>query len=558
MARYLLVGGMLLLFGCQENSIFEVTELPAIILPINKHPQNAEELIDQLGCQSCHAGVSTSKTLKTKAPDLSHAGLQYQPNYLFNYLQNPERVRNHIGSARMPDFGFSKKESLALTIYLESLNQINEEWPEFPKLSSVSDNPEKGEEIFNQLSCNACHSMNGDGNAIVSDLSNSAMKFNEPWLKKFLIAPHIFRGEENIMPSYFYTINEGSFVENMPDASHGIQWIVDFLLYANKEEGSTYEDFKKENPDITREQGEKIFKVQNCVACHRSNISDNGRTAPDLNIESMRVTKHWLDSFLANPYAIRPFGYPAGRGNRMPDFHLNEDEREMISKFLIEMDADTETVTKLSAYKISKTESLILNKLSCTGCHTINGSGGKIGPDLSQVPNRLNPDYVRQLLDNPHQFDENIIMPIDPLTKRWKEDIVSFLFQQEKISSQSTYLSLIDNEPLTMVTDASYENQYRWKCAICHGVTGDGNGYNAKFMEVKPTDHSDGAYMSQRADDTMFDGIYNGGYYLNKSNQMPGWGQSLTMSDISGLVDYMRQLCNCEGPEWSRDGYEAK
>jgi len=242
----------------------------------------------------------------------------------------------------------------------------------------------------------------------------------------------------------------------------------------------------------------------------------------------------------------------------MPDFHLNEDEREMISKFLIEMDAETETVQKLSAYKYSKTESLILNKLSCTGCHIINGSGGKIGPDLSQVPNRLNPDYVRQLLDNPHQFDENIIMPVDPLTKRWKEDIVSFLFQQEKISSQSTYLSLIDNEPLTMVTDASYENQYRWKCAICHGVTGDGNGYNAKFMKVKPTNHSDGAYMSQRADDTMFDGIYNGGYYLNKSNQMPGWGQSLTMSDISGLVDYMRQLCNCEGPEWSRDGYEAK
>ena len=560
MVRFLYTVGIFFLFGsCTQESGFVVNTLPEFEIPDRVDPQNGEELLDQLGCLSCHGGVSTSNTIKTKAPDLSHAGLRYQPAYLFQYLQNPERVRNHIGSTRMPDFGFSEKESLALTLYLESLTQVDMELDKFPSLTQVADDPEKGKEIFTQMSCTACHSMNGEGNAVVSDLTNSGMKLKEEWLHKFLIAPHVFRGKENFMPSYFYkTSDEGLLVENMPDASHGVQWISDYLLVA-KNDDNAFEQVKKENPGITKKQGESIFKSQNCVACHRSTLAENGRTAPDLNMQSSRVTKEWLDAFLKKPHAVRPFGYPAGRGNRMPDFRLDEKEAEMISNFLHALDDKTEPVAKLSAFKLSKTESLIQNKFSCTGCHSLNGNGGKIGPDLDQVSSRLNPLYVRNLLSNPHQFDAQVIMPMDPVSSRSKEEILSFLYQKEAKAADTEYLSLIDHQPI--LTEDSLlvsENLYQRNCAICHGTTGGGDGFNAGYMHTLPTNHSDAAYMSLRADDTMFDGIFNGGYYLNKSNQMPAWGQSFSLAEISGLVRYMRELCDCEGPEWSRKEYEAK
>jgi mono/diheme cytochrome c family protein len=90
-------------------------------------------------------------------------------------------------------------------------------------------------------------------------------------------------------------------------------------------------------------------------------------------------------------------------------------------------------------------------------------------------------------------------------------------------------------------------------CAACHGINGDGQGYNAKFLPKTPASHADQAYMSTRPDDTLFDGIHAGGYILNKHHFMPPWGQTLTSQEIRKLVVYMRKLCQCEGPAWSRD-----
>ena len=90
-------------------------------------------------------------------------------------------------------------------------------------------------------------------------------------------------------------------------------------------------------------------------------------------------------------------------------------------------------------------------------------------------------------------------------------------------------------------------------CAACHGTRGDGDGYNAKFLPTAPSNHTDKAYMSSRPDDTLFDGIFAGGYILNKSNLMPPWGYTLKNSEIRKLVSNLRDFCQCQGPAWSRD-----
>jgi len=85
----------------------------------------------------------------------------------------------------------------------------------------------------------------------------------------------------------------------------------------------------------------------------------------------------------------------------------------------------------------------------------------------------------------------------------------------------------------------------------CHGASGDGKGYNAKFLPKAPINHADKTYMSTKPDDTLYDGIHAGGYILNKHYFMPPWGQSLSHEEIRQLVTYMRKLCQCEGPAWA-------
>ncbi|MEZ4764139.1 MAG: c-type cytochrome [Calditrichia bacterium] len=79
-------------------------------------------------------------------------------------------------------------------------------------------------------------------------------------------------------------------------------------------------------------------------------------------------------------------------------------------------------------------------------------------------------------------------------------------------------------------------------CGICHGETGDGNGYNARYLPVSPTAHSDSAYMSTRQDAALYDGIAAGGFVMNRSHAMPPFLETLTKSQIADLVKYMRKL----------------
>ena len=56
----------------------------------------------------------------------------------------------------------------------------------------------------------------------------------------------------------------------------------------------------------------------------------------------------------------------------------------------------------------------------------------------------------------------------------------------------------------------------------------------------------------ERSDDALFDTIFAGGYVMNRSNLMPPFGLTLTRDQIWSLLRYIRTLCVCEGPTWSR------
>ncbi len=91
-----------------------------------------EKLIVQLGCPYCHSSLQLKPDFQNKIPNLSYAGLRYNPAYLFDFLQNPEKIRRHIGISTMPNFHFSRPEALGLVLFLETQNQIDDLWPDYP------------------------------------------------------------------------------------------------------------------------------------------------------------------------------------------------------------------------------------------------------------------------------------------------------------------------------------------------------------------------------------------------------------------------------------------
>ena len=150
-------------------------------------------------------------------------------------------------------------------------------------------------------------------------------------------------------------------------------------------------------------------------------------------------------------------------------------------------------------------------------------------------------------LEQPHMVMPESIMPKQILDKKTMQLLQSFIKMQvnENNSSSTTYLDLIEYQPYKI------GDLYNANCAVCHGLNGSGDGFTAKHLPVSPGNLSDSKTISQRSDDTLYETLYNGGRIMKKHHFMPSWGLKLSHSEIVYLVNRIRQLCDCDGPEWS-------
>jgi len=53
----------------------------------------------------------------------------------------------------------------------------------------------------------------------------------------------------------------------------------------------------------------------------------------------------------------------------------------------------------------------LFQKGRCKECHTINGKGGAVGPNLSNVGSRRSREYIIQQIKNPESHNPNTVMP---------------------------------------------------------------------------------------------------------------------------------------------------
>jgi len=79
-------------------------------------------------------------------------------------------------------------------------------------------------------------------------------------------------------------------------------------------------------------------------------------------------------------------------------------------------------------------------------------------------------------------------------------------------------------------------------CAICHGETGGGDGFNAYNLDPKPRDLSDTAFQGSRTDEEIAEVIRLGGGAAGLSGNMPPWGRTLTERKIGYLITRIRAM----------------
>ena len=423
--------------------------------------QDGERLASQLGCGGCHAGVAGAG-LRELAPRFGDGSPALASEFVFAYLENPTVRRPELAPARMPDFGLSEPERLALARYLA------------------------GDA--------------GDGAAVTAAATR--------------------------------------------------------------------------HPDATAALGARLFRDLRCAACHAGTDTPSAPPAPDLSRVGDRLDPQWVRGWLRAPGPVRPVGHGAAETGTMPDFRLSAGEADDLAAYLasrVSGVATGWTTQALTPAREERARRLLDGRFSCMGCHRIEGAGGTLGPSLEGVRERLLPSAVRRMISDPAAEVPESLMPRQPMRDADADLLTSFLLSRPGswapaespagapgpgssriLRSGASSGTGSGGEPGSDTGEG--EALYAEHCSSCHGTGGAGDGWNAAGLPVPPTVHADSATMAARADDTLFDGIYGGGWVLGKSARMPAFGELLSADEIRAVVGYIRVLCGCEGPGWSRGG----
>lgn len=372
--------------------------------------QNGEYLVNSLGCLGCHKinGKGTAF-----GPDLSDIGNKVKPDWLLQFLKNP---KSYDPRTIIPDFKIPEKDIPAIAAYLISLKKANIN-PSASPIVKERISVEKGRKLVKELGCTGCHEieklafqnnspeLDGIGEKRVAELVfsnlNGIDKTLINWLRIKVKEPARFATDKIVTKMPDFNLNDKE-----TDA------LVTFLL--SIKDNDIPQKYKRVlvNHEAAEFKGKKLLEKNNCAGCHKIN-NIGGVIGPDLTQEAKKARPEWLSGFLKAPVKIRPEGILMAR---MPDFKLSEEENNTIIEYLSSISAisypyNFEPKQEVRAEEINDGEKLYHEIFGCSACHTINGKGGKVGPDHTDIASTLKREWVEQWLKDPQKIKPDVRMP---------------------------------------------------------------------------------------------------------------------------------------------------
>ncbi len=185
-------------------------------------------------------------------------------------------------------------------------------------------------------------------------------------------------------------------------------------------------------------KGAELFKAKACYGCHKvEGVSEGG-----LGVELTEVGSRWpieyLTESIVDPKANN-------RESLMPKLALTEDDVKSLVVYLKSLtgeDLAAGPVPALIARKEWAARTLpeveisypsgehLFNTKGCTACHSINGEGGEIAPDLSVVGRQRTKEWIIHHFIDPRALVAGSIMPDFKLSQTEMGALTEFLLHQ--------------------------------------------------------------------------------------------------------------------------------
>ncbi len=220
----------------------------------------------------------TEPEFQGAAPDLTFEGEKTNPEWLYNFLKRPYRLRPWL-AVQMPNFQLSDRDALAVTEHIfYGLRNFNarplpEKFRFARKLSAEL--VEAGRRLASKayFDCNSCH-MQGDKKPDgpqeewAPDLTLAASRLKPDWMVRWFLAPQKIQPGTK-MPDYFADADSGP--EDILGGDEDLQILAlrDWLLSIGRPTTSGgFWNAMARHRDVIPVVGEMVMENLNCFGCH--------------------------------------------------------------------------------------------------------------------------------------------------------------------------------------------------------------------------------------------------------------------------------------------------
>ena len=170
-------------------------------------------------------------------------------------------------------------------------------------------------------------------------------------------------------------------------------------------------------------KGKQLFIKLGCHGCHLADgYSKEGKVGPGLLRIASKVDPSWLYRWIKNPKGYLP-------KTRMPEFGFNEHDLQGVTAYILDASEKEFKLNRTFDPGDEEKGKKLFETVGCQACHTLNGKGENHAPDLSNIAQKVNADWLVTWIGGPHTYNPKSKMPDLRLNEDDATDIATYLIQ---------------------------------------------------------------------------------------------------------------------------------